>query len=77
MECKCEDHKHHNHNSVKIKDELERRMKDWVNLVGSCKDLKSNITNYYSLIEPIVKYLETEHLNKTNHNVKAPSKMIS
>jgi hypothetical protein len=40
--------------------ELQKRIKEWQELVEECKKIKRAIDNNYPVIQPLVKYLENE-----------------
>lgn len=76
MECSADDRKHNQHANVKIQAELQKRIKEWQELVEDCKKIKRAIDDNYPLIQPIVKYLENENSLRTNLNVRAPSQNL-
>ena len=76
MECTSEDLKHH-HKKVQIKSELEKRQKEWQQLVVSFKELKQITDNSYPQYEHLIKYLDNEDLLKTDLSVVSPAHYVS
>lgn len=50
MDCSADDRKHMEHPNVKIPMELQKRIKEWQELVEECKKIKRAIDNNYPLI---------------------------
>ena len=77
MQCVAEDRKHISHPVTQIKNELQKRIEEWQELVENFTQLKKLIDDSYPSIRPIINYLDNENLLKTNLNVKAPSNYVS
>ncbi len=67
----------HTHKKVKIKDELDSKMKQWESLSGNFKELKKVTDDNYPQYEHLIKYLENEDFLKTDLTVKSPTHNLS
>jgi superfamily II helicase len=76
VECATEDLKHV-HKKVKIKDELDSKMKEWESLVGKYKGIKKITDDCYPQYENLIKYLDNEDFLKTDLTVKSPTHKIA
>ena len=77
MQCVTEEDKHITHKHIRIKDVLDKTLRDCQELAELFKKLKNTIETKYQLIEPIVNYLDNENLHKKNFKVSDASKNVS
>ena len=77
MECSADDRKHNEHTNVKIQMELQKRIKEWQELVEECKKIKRAIDNNYPVIQPLVRYLENEISQYDQLKVNLPSQNLA